>query len=312
MPTINPRRWLAAKTIRTFLIPAVLATGTAIATASPASADIVRIQHVSSGRYLDAWENDPTNGTNVVVWTQQNNDTQLWERTHISGDVYTLQQVSNDRFLDAYETDGFDFRAVTWAPQGNDSQRWLMTDLGGGIFRIQQVNTGRYLDAHENSENGFRAVTRTFQNNTTQQWRVIPQLTILIPPLEILSILVPPPAPPIHAQGTFELPSPMMANLDNGATALLQGDLVHNAPDLFNLALTPRNGAQISFTTGAQRGYAGCSAAAWSNASVMVSALSAGDYICFKTDEGRISEFRVTAIGGGLFHPLSISYRTWQ
>lgn len=313
MSIINPRRWLAAKTVRTFLIPAVLATGTAFAAASPASADIVRIQHVSSGRYLDAWENDPTHGTNVVVWTQQNNDTQLWERIRISGDIYTLQQVSNDRFLDAYETDAFDFRAVTWAPQGNDSQRWLMTDLGGGVFRIQQVNTGRYLDAHETADNGFRAVTRPFQNNTTQQWRVIPQLTVIIPPLIGSLVLTPdPPVPPIHSQGTFELPSPMMANLDNGATALLQGDLVHNAPDLFNLQLTPRNGAQISFTNGAQRGYAGCSAAAYSSTGVMVSAISAGDYICFKTDEGRISEFRVTAIGGGIFQPLSISYRTWQ
>ena len=310
MSITNPRRWLAAKTIRAFLIPAVLATGTAFATASPASADIVRIQHVSSGRYLDAWENHATHGTNVVVWSHQDNDTQLWERTRISGDVYTLQQVSNDRFLDAYETEPFDFRAVTWAPQGNDSQRWLMTDLGGGIFRIQQVNTGRYLDAHETDANGFRAVTRPFQNNTTQQWRVTPVL-IFIPPI-IGSLILPDPVPPIHAQGTFELPSPMMANLDNGTTALFAGDLAHAAPDLFNLSLTPRNGAQISFTNGAQRGYAGCSAAAYSSTGVMVSAISAGDYICFKTDEGRISEFRVTAIGGGIFHPLSISYRTWQ
>ena len=261
---IAPRRWLAARALKTFLVSVVLATGTAFAAASPASADTVRIQHVSSGRYLDAWENNATHGTNVVVWTHQNNDTQLWRRTHVSGNIYTLQQVSNDRFLDAYETEPFDFRAVTWAPQGNTSQQWLMTDLGGGVYRIQQVNTGRYLDAHETDANGFRAVTRAWQSNSTQEWRVTPVLTLVdIPPLEILSILVPlPPAPAIHAQGTFELPSPMTANLDNGATALLMGDLAHNAPDLFNLALTPRNGAQISFTTGAQRGYAGCSAAA--------------------------------------------------
>jgi hypothetical protein len=118
--------------------------------------------------------------------------------------------------------------------------------------------------------------------------------------------------PPIHAQGTFQMPTPNMANLDNGTTALFNGDLAYNAPDLFNLALSPQNGAQISFTNGAQRGFAGCSAAAFSTTPVQLSAISPGNYICFKTDEGRISEFQVTAIGGGLFRPLSISYRTWQ
>jgi hypothetical protein len=41
------------------------------------------------------------------------------------------------------------------------------------------------------------------------------------------------------------------------------------------------------------------------------SEFAVGDYVCYRTDEGRIGEFRIDSIGLVL-QVLSVSYTTWQ
>jgi len=295
---------------------AILAAIASFAVASPASAQLVTIQQVSSGRYLDAWE-DTGHDFRAVVWSQQNNDSQLWRMVPVDGNVYKLQQVNTGRFLDAHENEANDWNAVTRENQNNNTQHWLLTDLGGDIHYIQQVSNGRYLDAHDSEANEWRAVTRAFQNNSTQQWRItIVRYELNVIPLPIdpgifLPPSVPPPPPPVHASGSFELASPLMVNLDQGNIALAGADLHYFAPNLNDLALVPVNGAMVSYTNGAQRGYAGCSAAAFSTNPVVVSSIAVGDYVCVKTSEGRISEIQINNIGA-ILRVLSVSYTTWQ
>jgi hypothetical protein len=306
-----------SRSVKALFWGAVLATITSVAVASPASAQLVRIQQVSTGRHLDAWESN-TYDFQAVVWSQQDNDSQLWRMIRVDGDVYRLQQVNTGRYLDAYQSDAQDWNAVTRPDQANTTQQWLITDLGGDIHFIQQVSSGRYLDAHENEANGWRVVTRAFQNNASQQWRITivqyelnPGLLVPIDPGILLPSGAPPPPQPVHSSGAFELAPPLMANVDEGNIAFAGADLHYFAPNLNDLALVPINGAVISYTNGAQRGYAGCSAAAFSNTPVTSSSISAGDYLCVRTNEGRISELQVTGIGA-ILGVLSISYTTWQ
>ncbi len=313
--TRKRRSTAAAKSIRAVLAGAAFATVASFAMASPASADVVRIQQVSSARNVDAWEGD-TYDWRAVTWTYQDNNTQLWRMTHVSGNVYTFQQLSNDRYLDAWEDDGHDWNVVTRPLQNNTTQQWLVTDLGGGINYMQQVSSGRYLDAYEDSTNEWRMVTRPFQNNATQQWRITVVIHDLLPVFPLASGILlpsspPPPPPAVHASGNFTLSAPFSVNMDNGTIGLAGADLNYMAPDLINLQLRPINGAQISFTDGSQRGYAGCSAAAFSTTPVPLTAIAAGNYVCMKTDDGRISEFSVDSIGA-LLHILSITYTTWE
>ncbi len=297
------------RSLRRMLLGLAVAATSAFA-ALPAAAQLVTIQQVSSGRFLDAWETT-TYDYRAVVWTEQNNDTQLWRMTHVEGQVYTFQQVSNNRYLDAYENDGQDWNAVTRPNQNNNTQQWLVTDLGGGIHTIQQVSTGRYLDAHESSENGWRAVTRPGQNNATQQWRItIVQNELVIVP-GVLIPLIPPEPPPVHASGTFDWAAPFSANLDEGVVAAFGADLSYLAPDLINLQLMPINGAQISFTDGSERGYAGCSSATFSGGPVLLESIPIGGYVCLQTNEGRISEFRINSVGP-ILRILSVSFTTWE
>ncbi len=298
----------AVKRLRSFAGLALVAaiTMTTMAVASPASAEtrIVTIQQMSSGRYVDAHEHAGED-FRIVTRTAQNNDTQLWRMTEISPNVYTFQQLSSGRYWDAHEYEGEDYRLVTRTAQNNNTQRWLVQNLGGNIYTIQQMSNGRYVDAHEHAGEDYRLVTRTAQNNATQQWRIV---TVLV---EADPAPPPPPAPVVHSSGNFQWGGPMTADFDNGNVAFFGGDLKLAAPDLVNLQFIPEGGAQISFTNGAQRGHAGCSAAAFSSNPVPLSAISAGDYVCVKTNQGRIAEFRVNSIGP-LLSILSVSYTTWQ
>lgn len=311
-PSIGSKRFrrtgLAVKSIKTAIITAILAGAAAFATASPASADIIRIQQVSSGRYLDAWETN-TYDYRVVIWSHQDNDTQLWRRTHVAGNIYTLQQVSNDRYMDAHQNDANDWNVVTRPNQNNDTQRWIMTDLGGGIFTIQQLSSGRYLDAWQSDAQGWRVVTRPWQGNDTQRWRVTVQLELV--PLPLPPLPLPPVIPPEHSAGTFQWSPPFPADFDTGTLGAAGADLNYFAPDLINMQMIPTNGAQISFTDGTQRGYLGCSTAAYSGVPVLLSAIPVGGYVCLRTSDGRYSEFRVNSVGP-ILKILSVTYTTWQ
>ena len=64
------------KSVKALVWVAVLCGIASFAAATPASAQLVTIQQVSTGRYLDAWENS-SNDYRAVVWSQQENDSQL-------------------------------------------------------------------------------------------------------------------------------------------------------------------------------------------------------------------------------------------
>ena len=46
--------------------------------------------------------------------------------------------------------------------------------------------------------------------------------------------------------------------------------------------------------------------------SIVEEAVAVGTYVCVKTNQGRISEFRMNHISGGSPKKLKIGYTTWQ
>ena len=149
----------------------------------------------------------------------------------------------------------------------------------------------------------------------TQQWRITP-VVLVVPPVVVVPLppVLPPPSPPVpvvDSSGAFQLIPSARVNLDNGVLGFAGADLFYQAVNFTDVQLTPVNGAQISYTGGAQRGYWGCSAAAFSNAPVPQAAIAIGDYVCVLTDQGRIAEFQINNVGL-IFRALWISYTTWQ
>ncbi|WP_194819731.1 RICIN domain-containing protein [Nocardia sp. XZ_19_385] len=136
--------------------------------------DVVTIQQVSSGRYLDAWA-DGTHDYNVVTRPKQGDTSQQWRiNWDDSGTgTGTVQQVSSHRYLDAHEIESLDYRLVTRPAQNNNTQLWHIRAIGDGKYTIQQVSNNRYVDAHEIAEKDYNVVSRPAQNNPTQQFVLV-------------------------------------------------------------------------------------------------------------------------------------------
>ncbi|MGV3649866.1 MAG: peptidase inhibitor family I36 protein [Devosia sp.] len=122
---------------------------------------------------------------------------------------------------------------------------------------------------------------------------------------------VPPPAPPApvtYSTGPIDLQQTFTVNLDNGQSGGPGVDLWYQAVNAGEKYLTPRNGALLAVGDRSNRGFAGCSAASFSGDRVPLWSIPVGSYVCARTDQGRISQFRVNGFTGTT---MNLGYTTW-
>ena len=119
---------------------------------------------------------------------------------------------------------------------------------------------------------------------------------------------VPPPAPVTYSTGPIALQQTFTVNLDNGQSGGPGVDLWYQAVNAGEKYLTPRNGAMLALGDRSNRGFAGCSAASFSGDRVPLWNIPAGSYVCARTDQGRISQFRLNGYTG---NTMNLSYTTW-
>ena len=120
-----------------------------------------------------------------------------------------------------------------------------------------------------------------------------------------------PSAPVTFSTGPLSVPQTYVFDLDNGAVGA-SGDIWFEAVTASQLFLTPRGGAQMAVGDRSNRGRDGCASASYSTTRVALSAVPVGSYVCVRTNEGRISQFRVNAISAGSPKTLTLGYTTWQ
>jgi hypothetical protein len=124
---------------------------------------------------------------------------------------------------------------------------------------------------------------------------------------------LPPPPQPIHSQDTLQIQQTFSVDLDEGNLASgPDADLWFQAVTASQLFLKPMNGAQLAVGNKSDRGYDGCAAEAFSPNPVALGTLPAGSFVCFATNQGRVGQFRVQALTGGVPKKLTIQYRTWE
>lgn len=113
--------------------------------------------------------------------------------------------------------------------------------------------------------------------------------------------------------GPIDIPQTYAADLDRGGVGSgAQADIWFQAETADLLYLVPRGGARIGVGDRSNRGFAGCSGARFTTERVSLRDIPAGSYVCVRTGEGRISQFRVNAVSGGSPRTLSIGYTTWE
>lgn len=127
----------------------------------------------------------------------------------------------------------------------------------------------------------------------------------------LIPLPLPRPTPSTYRTGPLSVPQTYVFDLDTGAVGG-QGDIWFEAVTHAELYLTPRGGARMAVGDRSNRGYAGCSSASYSTARVALSAVPVGSYVCVRTNEGRISQFRVNAISAGSPKTLTLGYTTWE
>jgi len=122
----------------------------------------------------------------------------------------------------------------------------------------------------------------------------------------------PTPAPVTLSTGPITLLQTRTANFDNGRVGGPGGDLWFHATDAWHRYLKPVNGAKMAVGDRSSRGFAGCSAAHFTTNRVRLGNLPVGSYVCMKTNAGRISQFRVNRITGGIIKTAHLGYTTWR
>ncbi len=123
----------------------------------------------------------------------------------------------------------------------------------------------------------------------------------------------PAPRPVTYSTGPLTVRQTYSFDLDRGrVTSNRNADIWFRAVDNRRRYLQPMNGAKISVGDRTNRGYAGCSRATYTTRRVPLNVVPEGSYICVKTSEGRVSQFRVNDITGGRNKTLRLGYTTWQ
>lgn len=118
--------------------------------------------------------------------------------------------------------------------------------------------------------------------------------------------------PGTHSAGQVRVRQTYLVDLDAGRVGEAGADLWFEAETRDRLYLTPRNGAQMWVGNRTNRGYEGCVAGSFSDRRVSLSAVPVGSYVCVRTNERRISQFRMNAISAGSPKTLSLGYTTWN
>jgi hypothetical protein len=118
--------------------------------------------------------------------------------------------------------------------------------------------------------------------------------------------------PDIFSTGKIDIRQTFTFDLDRGRVGVDNADVWFQAETRDLLYLVPRKGATMSVGDRSNRGYAGCSTARYSSNRVSLRDIPVGSYICARTNEGRISQFRINKVSHGTPKTLSIGYTTWK
>ncbi len=115
--------------------------------------------------------------------------------------------------------------------------------------------------------------------------------------------------PSTYSTGPIDLQQTYLADLDNGNVTSSGADIWYEAETATEKYITPRNGAGIAVGDGSNRGYSGCAAASYSSARVPLDEIPVGTYVCVRTNQNRISSFRVNDFTGTT---MNLGYTTWS
>lgn len=122
------------------------------------------------------------------------------------------------------------------------------------------------------------------------------------------------PEPVTYSTKALAVPQTFTFDIDQGSVGgnSANTDFWFQAETATRLYLVPRNGAKIGIGDGSNRGYEGCRTERMTSSRVSLHDIPVGTYVCARTSEGRISQFRVNGLSSGSPRTLNLGYTTWR
>ncbi|WP_062132744.1 RICIN domain-containing protein [Demequina aestuarii] len=127
----------------------------------------------NSGKLLEVFDAETTDGAAVGQWTDNGHPTQRW-RVVDDGSVVQLENVNSGKLLEipsAQTADGID--AVQWGPTGHPTQDWT-AQSDGGWWTFDNANSGKRLEIDScSTDDGAVAQQWPANGAPCQEWRLV-------------------------------------------------------------------------------------------------------------------------------------------
>lgn len=135
---------------------------------------VYKIINVGTGKCLDVYAGQNTNGANVDIYSDNNTLAQKWKLTKTRLGCYTIQNVGSNKYLDVCGGREDNLTNVQiYEENGSLAQCWNIERMSGGCYEIWNPN-GKYLDVYGGKNVDLTNVD-IYENNQTnaQRWYLI-------------------------------------------------------------------------------------------------------------------------------------------
>ncbi|MBD2329576.1 RICIN domain-containing protein [Alkalinema sp. FACHB-956] len=139
-----------------------------------------RITPRHSGKAIDVYGGQTSNGAALIQWPYQGGANQQWQLKRLTDGYYTINARHSQKSADvtgASRDNGA--KLIQWQNTNSDSQRWCFQPTGDGYYRILAKHSQKAIDVPGASQNnGVQLIQWQAHTGTNQQWQLTPVAAI--------------------------------------------------------------------------------------------------------------------------------------
>ncbi|MFY1637624.1 RICIN domain-containing protein [Solwaraspora sp. WMMB335] len=172
------RRWRAALALAVTAGLAVAGTAIAVQPAAAATVDTSAyyvLVNRHSGKALDLYNFDTSDGAPIVQWARNDGNQQQWQFVDSGGGYYRLRSRHSGKVLDIYgwSTAG-GAEVVQWTDTDGANQQFRLVDSADGYVRLINRNSNMALEVFEwSTADGGRISQWDDLDGANQQWQLV-------------------------------------------------------------------------------------------------------------------------------------------
>lgn len=130
------------------------------------------IKNNHSGKVLDVSGGSTADGANIIQYSANGGDNQLWNVTHLGNEQYSIISVKSQKSIEVYNWDSADgANIVQWTYWGGETQKWTLNAIDNGTFGVVNSFSGKAMEVYNfSTENSANIAQWTYWQGAPQQW----------------------------------------------------------------------------------------------------------------------------------------------